>query len=157
MPPVGTKYAHLILLMETVSRKEIILYAEDDLDDFEALDDATRQVTNHYELVQAKNGLEVIAYLQNHPDEQPSVIVLDLNMPQMDGKETLQWLKQQDQYRDIPILVFTTSSREEDMRLCKSYNCSFFRKPTLYRDLLHIVQVIQKMAEENKHSNSFQH
>ena len=127
----------------------VILYAEDDADDFDALRDALLQETDKYKLVQAQNGTEVISFLEDNPSaELPNLIVLDLNMPLMDGKQTLQWLKQQIKFRDIPIMVFTTSSREEDMRLCKSHNCTFFRKPNLYRDLLHIVQIMLQMCDQ---------
>ena len=136
--------------------KNTILYAEDDLDDFEALQDALRQETDKYTLVHARNGIEVMKYLDQHVEKHPNTIVLDLNMPQMDGKETLRWLKEHEYYRNIPVLVFTTSSREEDMRLCKNFGCSFFRKPTLYRDLLHVVQVIVTLAEEKKESDCVQ-
>ena len=128
-------------------QKHTIIYAEDDFDDFESLREALGQVTEKFELVQAKNGTEVLSYLEDGTNEVPGLIVLDLNMPVMDGKQTLQWVKHHHQYKDIPVMIFTTSSREEDIRLCKSYDCTFFRKPTLYRDLLHIVQMMLQMCE----------
>ena len=123
--------------------KPVILYAEDDQDDFEVLKDALLQQTDKFNLVQAHNGLEVISSLD---DILPSLIVLDLNMPVMDGKQTLKWLKEHSQHKNIPVMIFTTSSREEDLKLCKSYDSTFFRKPTLYRDLLHIVQIMLQMC-----------
>jgi CheY-like chemotaxis protein len=128
--------------MECVN-KPLLLYAEDDLDDFESLQDAVGQLTDKYQLVHARNGTEVISLLQNELSENlPCLIILDLNMPVMDGKEILVWLKKQDEYKDIPIMIFTTSSREEDVKLCQTYQCTFFRKPTLYRDLLHVAQTM---------------
>lgn len=136
--------------MESVSLQQIILYAEDDQDDFEALNDALFQITDKFTLKQAYNGTEVIAYLEENENNLPGLIMLDLNMPIMDGKETLQWLKNDDRFKNIPAMVFTTSSREEDIKLCQSFNCTFFRKPTLYRDLLHIVQIMIGMYDKNK-------
>jgi CheY-like chemotaxis protein len=132
--------------MEAPSTKPVLLYAEDDLDDFDALKSALEQITTKYELIRASNGTEVISYLEGN-NESPYVIVLDLNMPVMDGKETLQWLKSNESYKDIPTMVFTTSSRDEDVKLCQGHGCTFFRKPTLYRDLLHIVQMMLQMGE----------
>ena len=132
-----------------IDTKPVLLYAEDDLDDFEAMQDALAQVTDKYELAHAKNGTEVISFLEK-ATQKPCVIVLDLNMPIMDGKETLLWLKNEAEYRDIPTMVFTTSSREEDIKLCQANGCTFFRKPTLYRDLLHIVQIMLQMCGETK-------
>jgi CheY-like chemotaxis protein len=132
--------------MNAVSDKPVILYAEDDQDDFEILKDALLQQTDQFTLVQAQNGTEVISYLD---DQSPGLIVLDLNMPVMDGKQTLKWLKEHEDYKKIPVMVFTTSSREEDLKLCKSYECTFFRKPTLYRDLLHVVQIMLQMCVQD--------
>ena len=130
--------------------KSLLLYAEDDLNDFESLEDAVGQLTDKYELVNARNGTEVISLLQNDLSAHlPCLIVLDLNMPIMDGKEVLLWLKKEEAYTNIPVMVFTTSSREEDVKLCQTHKCTFFRKPTLYRDLLHIAQTMLDMCGES--------
>lgn len=133
--------------MELTEQKPVVLYAEDDLDDFESLQDALGHLTDKYELTRAKNGTEVISFLKEKPaGTLPCLIVLDLNMPLMDGKEVLVWLKQQEEYKNIPVMIFTTSSREDDVKLCQSHKCTFFRKPTLYRDLLHIAQIMLDMC-----------
>ena len=136
--------------MTNQQSKPTFLYAEDDLDDYEALKEALEQITDKYELAHAKNGSEVVEYLEGRHGPTPCLIVLDLNMPIMDGKETLLWLKSQPSFNGIPTMVFTTSSREEDIKLCQSHNCTFFRKPTLYRDLLHVVQIMLQMCGEPK-------
>jgi CheY-like chemotaxis protein len=136
--------------MTTENSKPIFLYAEDDLDDFEALKEALEQITDKYELAHALNGNQVLEYLEGKRGPIPCLIVLDLNMPVMDGKETLIWLKNSPNFQSIPTMIFTTSSREEDIKLCQSHNCTFFRKPTLYRDLLHVVQIMLQMCGEPK-------
>jgi len=127
-------------------QKPVILYAEDDHDDFEALEDALSQVTPNYHLHHSKNGEEVLQYLNDAANPRPCLLVLDLNMPVMNGKEVLKWVKAHDSFRNIPVMIFTTSSREDDIKLCQSFNCTFFRKPTLYRDLLHIAQVMLQIC-----------
>lgn len=134
--------------MEPVSTKPIILYAEDDFDDFESVKEALDQLSADQSLLHAKNGAEAVSFMEN-ATVLPSLIVLDLNMPIMDGKEVLQWLKEKDDYRNIPIMVFTTSSREDDVKLCQKHGCTFFRKPTLYRDLLHVAQTMLKLSEKS--------
>ncbi len=134
--------------MEAVSNKPIILYAEDDFDDFDNVKEALEQISGHQLLLHAKNGQEAVSFIEQ-ATILPSLIVLDLNMPVMDGKEVLQWLKSQNEYKTIPVMVFTTSSREEDVKLCQKYGCTFFRKPTLYRDLLHVAQTMLQLCEKS--------
>jgi CheY-like chemotaxis protein len=134
--------------MVPVSAKLIILYAEDDFDDFESIKEALNQLSDQQVLLHAKNGQEAVSFIEN-ATVLPSLIVLDLNMPIMDGKEVLQWLKARDDYKNIPIMVFTTSSREDDVKLCQKHGCTFFRKPTLYRDLLHVAQTMLNLCEKS--------
>ena len=133
--------------MESPNSKPIILYAEDDFDDFESVREALEQLSSHYTLIHAKDGTAVLSYLEKNVDNLPGLIVIDLNMPIMDGKEVLVWLKDKHDFSHIPTMIFTTSSREEDVKLCQKHDCTFFRKPTLYRDLLHIVQVMMQMCD----------
>lgn len=134
--------------MEQASNKPIILYAEDDFDDFESIREALDQLTDQQILLHAKNGQEAISFIEN-ATMLPSLIVLDLNMPVMDGKEVLKWLKEKNEYKNIPVMIFTTSSREEDIKLCQKHGCTFFRKPTLYRDLLHVAQTMLRLCEKS--------
>jgi len=134
--------------MEQAPAKPVILYAEDDFDDFESVKEALDQLSDYQLLLHAKNGAEAVSFIEN-ATVLPSLIVLDLNMPIMDGKEVLQWLKDREEYKHIPIMVFTTSSREDDIKLCQKHNCIFFRKPTLYRDLLHVAQTMLQICEKS--------
>jgi CheY-like chemotaxis protein len=134
--------------MESTSNKPIILYAEDDYDDFESMKEALGQLTNHQLLLHARNGAEAVSFIEN-AIILPCLIVLDLNMPIMDGKEVLLWLKERKEYKNIPIMIFTTSSREDDKKLCQTHGCIFFVKPTLYRDLLNVAQTMLHLCEKS--------
>jgi CheY-like chemotaxis protein len=136
--------------------KPVILYAEDDFDDYDAIKEALEQITRSFTLIHVKNGQEAIEYLKEN-GHVPDLLVLDLNMPVMDGKEVLVWVKEEAGLKDIPVMIFTTSSREEDIKLCQKYHCTFFRKPTLYRDLLHIVQTMLQMATQKQVTTSIDH
>jgi CheY-like chemotaxis protein len=137
--------------MTDLQHKPLIFYAEDDMDDFESLRDALTQLTDGVELRHALHGAELIELLEGQDAAAlPCLIVLDLNMPVMDGKEALAWIKSDERFQHLPIMVFTTSSREDDVKLCQTYRCTFFRKPTLYRDLLHVAQTMLDMCGEGK-------
>ncbi|MBE7170913.1 MAG: response regulator [Williamsia sp.] len=120
-----------------------ILYAEDDFDDFMILSDAFRAFNEDIELVRAENGLKVIDYLKQieSAGAYPSLIILDLNMPVMDGKETLTRLKSIEQFSDIPVVIFTTSSDVRDKRILEKYDVPFYTKPISYQDLKPIVEM----------------
>ena len=75
------------LWVDSKVSKRIILYAEDDLDDFESAKEIVDQLSDRHLLVNAKNGAEAVAYLEQHSSRLPCMVILDLNMPVMNGKE----------------------------------------------------------------------
>ncbi|HEU4472212.1 MAG TPA: response regulator, partial [Flavisolibacter sp.] len=92
--------------------KKYILYAEDDPDDFWVLKQAFNELnSNTVELVNVPDGYDVIRYLQALDESQyPSLILLDLIMPTLNGKETLNYLKMDDRFSRIPIVCISTSA-----------------------------------------------
>lgn len=127
----------------------IILMADDDADDRllakEAL--AESRVVNTLEFVE--DGVELLDYLNSdgvyadNPKPLPGLILLDLNMPRMDGLEALAKIKQNPRLRLIPIIVLTTSSAEED--LISSYElgaASFLSKPVTFDGLVNLMTVL---------------
>jgi len=125
-----------------------ILIAEDDEDDYlltlEALREAKFKNTVHW----VKDGNEILEYLNSRLNgnngssrQLPSVILLDLNMPKKDGREALEEIKSNPNFRRIPVIVLTTSSADTDVT--KSYDLgvnSFIQKPDRFHELVEIVQ-----------------
>lgn len=73
------------------------------------------------------NGRQVLEYLAEMPAVAlPSLIVLDLNMPELDGRQTLQLLKNHPVYRQIPVAIVTTSSNRIDREICQRLGASVF-------------------------------
>ena len=71
----------------------------------------------------------------------PALILLDLNMPRMDGRETLQMLKADPMLKDIPVVVWTTSRSEDDVRRAKSAGCDdYIIKPSSFTEMVGIVR-----------------
>jgi len=98
--------------MKNISRP-VLLVEDDDVDAMtvrRALKDLN--VTNP--LARTTNGEEALAYLKNNENKKPCIILLDLNMPRMNGIEFLQVIKLDDKLRKIPIVVLTTSREERD-------------------------------------------
>ena len=125
--------------------------ADDDDDDFMLTQKALKESKLLNTLIRVKDGEELTDYLFRRGEyaekqpERPGVILLDLNMPRKDGREALKEIKQDEQLRDIPVVVFTTSKAEED--IYKSYQLgvnSFITKPVTFDNLMHVMQALGK-------------
>ena len=92
-----------------------IVYADDDPEDRELFSDALKEVSPQTLLVLASHGKEVISLLQN-PGIKPDYIFLDINMPIMGGKDCLQRLKSLDNVKDIPVIMYTTTSNKRELQ-----------------------------------------
>jgi CheY-like chemotaxis protein len=121
-----------------------MIIAEDDEDDYFLTKSAFEKAGLRNELVWVKNGEELIDFLKRGgPPAGASangvarLVILDLNMPRMDGREALARIKSDPELRRIPIIVMTTSNAEEDV--LRSYDlgaCSFIHKPVTFADFV---------------------
>lgn len=127
-----------------MNQQHIIFVAEDDEDDQFLLRTAFASTGVACDLVFFTNGEELINQLAS-VEQRPTLILLDLNMPIMDGFQTLKYLRNQDAYQTTPILVLTTSSQREDVTRAYSLGAnSFITKPHQYADLTRTVQQVQQ-------------
>lgn len=91
-----------------MSDRRVILLAEDDEDDRVIFRDAIHRLNDksiHLEV--AEDGIDVLKMISEN-DIHPDLFVLDQNMPRMRGKETLAWLKKQEKFRSIPVIIYST-------------------------------------------------
>lgn len=92
-----------------------ILLVEDDSVDVMTVKRALRDLNVESELVSTGDGEEALAYLKEDGNTKPSVILLDLNMPKMNGTEFLSIIKKDEKLKKIPVIVLTTSNSEQDI------------------------------------------
>lgn len=111
--------------------KNIVFYADDDIDDLELVQDAFARYSNNVEVVTAKNGIQASAYLEalGEKDPAPCLIILDINMPLLNGKEVLKKVRSNPRFESIPVVLFTTSSQPQDQEFAKKFNAGFVTKP----------------------------
>ena len=110
--------------------KKIILLVEDDQLDVISVERSLNKIDQHYELFTAYNGIEALEILKENPNSLPDVILLDLNMPKMNGIEFLKVIKADDRYRDINVFIMTTSGEEADRRTAEELGiCGYLIKP----------------------------
>ena len=128
--------------------KHTIIWADDDPDDLELFKGVLNEITNLYDILECNNGLEVIECLKLINEEHfPCLIILDLNMPVLDGKQTLIQLKSHPSYQSIPVVVFTTSNSEPDKDFCTRNNTEMITKPPTYESLKDVIQQILSKCE----------
>jgi CheY-like chemotaxis protein len=129
-----------------VNPTKFVLYADDDTDDRAWVTEAFKIVGSALRLLFLDNGKQVIAYLKGHFIH-PSLIVLDLNMPEMDGRQTLQYLKNDPDFKNIPVAIVTTSSNKIDREVCKKLGASIYlTKPDTHHEWQTIVRQLEPVA-----------
>lgn len=109
-----------------------ILYADDDIDDRMLIAEMLHELGSGIQLKHYQNGRLAFEYLQSIPSGErlPSVIILDLNMPEWGGLETLEALKKNDKLSSVPVVIFTTSDydKHRDISFSKGAD-DFITKP----------------------------
>jgi len=125
-----------------MERSRTILYIEDDAEDRELMQHTAKQVGESVNFVYAENGLKALEYLTVAKNNLrlPCLIVLDLNMPVLDGKETFYKIKNEPMLETIPIVIFTSSSNPGDRSLFESLGVGFITKPYNLSDMSNIVR-----------------
>jgi CheY-like chemotaxis protein len=101
---------------------DLILLVDDDLVDVMTVKRAFRELNGTNPLHITGNGEEALSFLNNTNQTLPKLILVDLNMPRMNGIELIQYIKNDQRLCSIPIVVLTTSQEPQDIR--KSYNLS---------------------------------
>lgn len=131
-------------------RPFVILMADDDPDDRLLAAEALRESRLANELRFVEDGEQLLDYLHRRgpwadpaASPRPGVILLDLNMPRMDGREALAEIKAHPELRRIPVVVLTTSRAEADV--LRSYDLganSFITKPVTFAGLVDAMRVL---------------
>lgn len=141
-----------MILFPTASGKHIspLLVVEDSNEDFEVLQRFLHRSAMTVPIQRCVSGEQALAFLyrtdaysgQDCPPR-PALIVLDLNLPGTDGREVLRRIKQDDNLKTIPVVIFTTSSNPKDIEECYQYGAnSYIVKPINFAQLKRDVQVL---------------
>ncbi|MCW3074045.1 MAG: hypothetical protein JWP69_1114 [Flaviaesturariibacter sp.] len=138
-----------LLTLQTVNQEKLVLYADDDTDDRGWVSEACMAAGSSIKIDFVENGKQVLDYLEAIPTTQlPSLIVLDLNMPEMDGRQTLQQLKSNPFYKQIPVVIVTTSSNKIDKEVCSRLGAALYlTKPDTHAEWQKIIQQLEPMIK----------
>lgn len=132
--------------------EKTILLVDDDSEDQFLMQEAFSDNGIGDTLRFADNGESAIELLdQLKPEELPSLIVMDLNMPRMNGRETLSYLKQHPLYHDIPVIIYSTSINDLERTRCKEIGAAaYITKPATFTECQQIAWWFHKIGKEGK-------
>lgn len=110
--------------------------ADDDADDAELFTEALAAINPRILCDYVSNGKILLDKIRHQQDELPDIIFLDINMPEMNGWDSLIELKKHSSLRHIPVVMYSTSSTYRDMQAAKKLGANFFyTKPDNFREL----------------------
>lgn len=129
-----------------------ILIVDDREEDVFFFRRAFKAVGLHHRITHLSDGDEAIKYLSRQPPYDdialypvPDVVVLDLKMPKRDGFEVLQWLREQNTLKPAPVVVLTSSARDEDKKRAKDLGAgSYYTKPVDFTKLVGVAKDINR-------------
>ncbi len=124
--------------------KQNILLVEDDTVDIKSVKRAFKELNVTNPLVVTNNGEDAIKYLMKNSNNLPALILLDLNMPRMNGLEFLKIIKKNDKFKKTPVIALTTS--DEDRDKTESFNSGisgYMLKPVDYKDFVEVIKTIR--------------
>lgn len=123
---------------------KLLLCIEDDLEDCNWIEEAITEIQVQLVFVHKSNGKEGMTFLNSQKQfgDFPCLILLDINMPIMDGKQMLAAIKNDPLLKDIPVVVFTTSNSKADQLYCERYGAELITKPQKVPELKRKVQQV---------------
>lgn len=128
-----------------------ILVVEDSQEDFEVLQRAFKKAGFEMDMRRCKNGKDALDYLYkdgeyegSSRDEHPPFILLDLNMPGMDGHALMETIKDDESFKFIPIIVLSTSASDDDIfRSYQNGASSYLKKPDDMSGYVKMVEILR--------------
>ncbi|WP_055589632.1 response regulator [Peterkaempfera griseoplana] len=130
-------------MMAAPSRPYDVLLVEDDPADAMLIEDALLERGGARRLTHVADGVAALEHLRDPENARPDLIVLDLNMPRMNGREFLSVLKHDESLRAIPVVVLTTSAAPDDVAgAYQRHANAYVTKPVNLDDFIRAVQSI---------------
>ena len=136
-------YAFKLLNLRCMKKPEKVFIIDDDNDDVELFIEAVNSVDPSIQCYNAFNSDDALKKLMYTMEILPDIIFLDLNMPGINGKQCLTEIKKSEKLKDIPVVIYTTSSFHKDIEETKKLGAShFLTKPSSFSDTCKILSEI---------------
>lgn len=124
-------------MQNSTPSRHVLVYADDDDDDLLLVKEAMSVYKDSVDVCLFGSGMEAYEFLleMERRSEKPCLILLDMNMPGMSGKELLPILRSIPFFDDVPVSLFTTSSSRHDYQFALRYNAGFITKPMNFKQI----------------------
>ena len=133
--------------------QKVIYIVEDDIDDMLLITEAVKSADSNIKIIHCEHGGELVEKIRLNVNQQPSLILLDMNMPKMNGMETLEYIRSTATLNHIPVVMLSTTS---DFSFIESaYRAgvnTFYTKPSHYHDLKSIARELTTFFINGTHS-----
>ncbi len=138
----------------SIEEKPILLVEDDEIDIMTVKRAVkTLKVTNPLHL--AANGEEALEYLEENAHTLPGIIILDINMPRMNGIEFLNIIKKDPRFLRIPVIVLTTSKEHQDRYETFNLNVAgYMVKPVIFEEFVKVIDLIHKYWSTSRHPDT---
>ena len=114
-----------------------VLLVDDDLDELVLFNEAIQEVDSRITFVTTTDGDLCLEMLKNVT---PDIIFLDINMPRMNGKDCLKALRKNEDLKNVPVIMYSTTINPSDEEFFTAFNIPFKKKPTEFNDLVDFVK-----------------
>lgn len=140
-------------MTQSLPPKSLVLYADDDPEDIELVSEAFQSYSQNVELLTFPDGIELLKFIETIDPfhASPCLFILDINMPRLNGKETLRRLRRINNFAEVPAVLFSTSSLPADANFAKNFNAGFVTKP-LHTNQVHMIidEIVDHCSDEVK-------
>lgn len=131
-------------------KSRYIIFADDDADDLELITGFFKQFNRNINVLEFKDGREVLKFLGDFALT-PLLVVLDINMPRLNGRETLAAIRKNPKYQFIPVVIYTTSSNIDDEEFCRSLGASWVNKSSTIEGVKQVAKVLAEFCDLQNH------
>ena len=134
-------------------KSRYIIFADDDADDLELITGFFKQYNRNINVLEFKDGREVLKFLDDFAlNAAPLLIILDINMPRLNGKETLAAIRKHPKYQYIPVVIYSTSNNPFDEEYCRRLGASWVSKSSTIEGVKQVAKVLAEFCDlQNAH------
>lgn len=134
-------------------KSRYVIFADDDADDLELITGFFKQYNRNVTVLEFKDGKEVLKFLDDFAlNATPLLIVLDINMPRLNGKETLSAIRNHPRFQYTPVVIYTTSSNATDEEFCRQLGASWVSKSSTIEGVKQVAKVLAEFCDlQNVH------